>query len=95
MDAVQVIDFISKGGMLVALLYAIYGGSKGKWVFGWQYQEALDRIENLEAQVERWQNIATGAQEITDRSMAVSSELLRQPSRRKVGKKQLLRRTQE
>ena len=40
--------WISSGGIVGILAFILVGGSKGWWVFGWQYKDALDRVKQAE-----------------------------------------------
>jgi len=51
MDFGQVLDLISKGGVVALLLIIVVGGVKKIWVFGWIYSE-------LQADRDRWMNLA-------------------------------------
>lgn len=54
---------------------ALVTGMMGKWVFGFVYREAIAyrdaRIEALEAEVSRWQELTLKAIEGMDRSVSV------------------------
>lgn len=40
-------------GLLFALIFIIYGGFRGWWVWGWYAKELRDRIAHLEATLDR------------------------------------------
>jgi hypothetical protein len=45
-------------GLLFALIFILWAGSRGLWVFGWYAKEQRDRITKLENRLDRAAGIA-------------------------------------
>lgn len=60
------IGLVSKGGLLVALLVALYGGAKENpwWVFGRTHRESLEREKE-------WKAMALAGTDIADKALEV------------------------
>jgi hypothetical protein len=69
------LQFVQSGGVLGLLVLIVYGGSRGLWVYGWQYKAAIqDRDE--------WKAVATGAITSVKDTLGAMEPLVEQIARR-------------
>lgn len=66
MDLGQIGDFIQKAGVVGLLAFAIVGGYKGWYVFGWQYRAKEDECDD-------WKRIALRGMDLAETSVTTLS----------------------
>jgi hypothetical protein len=64
-----IIDYVSKGGIVVFLLLAIYGGIKRWWVFGWLYKDMVDERNE-------WRSLALDNQSLVNTTASIGERLI-------------------
>lgn len=62
------------GGLLVVLILIGWAGMKGKWVFGWQYRESLERNHKLEADRDRFLELAMRGTNAAEAAASVAAD---------------------
>lgn len=60
----QLYDYANKATIPVILVFLIYGGYKGWWVFGWQYKDICDRFFKMEEEKNAWRETALRGKDI-------------------------------
>ena len=66
-------------GVLVVLLFILVGGFRGWWVYGRHYNEQQQRIERLEARLERATRVAETGTAAADRATRVAERTVEVP----------------
>lgn len=70
----QIIEFLmGPFGTLFLVLFVLWAGYKGYWVFGWYAKEQNKRIERLENRVD---NVSREAGKITSLATSVTDKLV-------------------
>jgi len=52
------LDFIQAGGIVGILLLILVGGFRRWWVFGWYYNELMERHTNMRQERDAWKELA-------------------------------------
>jgi len=65
----DIFKWVTSGGIVGVLLFVLVGGYKGWWVFGWQYKDALDRIDQAEKERDDWRDIALTGTSMAERTV--------------------------
>jgi hypothetical protein len=54
----QVIEYADKIGLVAVLFLILVGGKKGWWVFGWHYEEQVERTNLVREEKDAWRETA-------------------------------------
>jgi len=65
----DIFKWLTSGGIIGILVYILVGGSKGWWVFGWQYDDALNRIKQIEKERDDWRDIALQGTQVAEKTV--------------------------
>lgn len=68
MDFQEGIQVIRDAGVTGLLLFALIGGFRKWWVFGWQYKDVLEEKEE-------WKTLALGGTHLAERSISAVKEV--------------------
>ena len=70
MTVEQVIDLVSRGGVITLLIFIGWGGYKQWWVWGWVYRERQDTVIRLREQRDEWQRMAMANSGIAEEAIS-------------------------
>lgn len=45
MTAQEIVELITQGGLVVALILVLIAGAFGWWVYGWQHRKTLEQLD--------------------------------------------------
>jgi hypothetical protein len=69
MNPQEILELIRAGGITGLLIFALIGGFRRWWVFGWHYKEVVrDRDE--------WKSLAMGGTHLAERSVKIAREVV-------------------
>lgn len=69
MNPQEVIQTIRDAGVTGLLIFALIGGFRKWWVFGWHYKE-------VEQEKNEWKQLALGGTQLAERSVSVAKEVV-------------------
>jgi hypothetical protein len=71
----QILQYLQSGGVLALLVFIVYGGSKGWWVYGRTH-------DDMRRERDEWKAVATGAITSVKDTLAAMEPLVEQIARR-------------
>lgn len=67
MEPQEILQAVRDAGVTGLLIFALIGGFRKWWVFGWQYKE-------VEEEKKEWKQLALGGTQLAERSVNVAKE---------------------
>lgn len=78
-EEINLLDYVSRAGVVVMLVLILYGGWRKWWVFGWQYRDCVEEKNE-------WKAVALKSTHIAD-AAATAGEHLVERERKREGDK--------
>jgi len=67
-DLQQILETVRAAGITGLLVFALIGGFRKWWVFGWQYKDVCKEKDE-------WKQLALGGTQLAERSVSVAKEV--------------------
>ena len=68
----EIVDLVSKGGLLGACVIVIITGFKGYWVFGWVHKQVRDDLAKMQDERDQWRDLALTGSELAVRATKIA-----------------------